>query len=177
MDKKSLDFLDEVIYKFLDKHVEIMPKRFGKLIALYYTDARIRKKYSKYIGLEMGEGTYANLGLSVVPNDNDICVHIGKNVSIAPNVTFLGGTEPNNGVAIRELKYIREHHIYYKDITIADEVWLGTGAIIFPGIKIGKCSVIGAGSIVMEDVEPYSIYAGIPAKKVRTIKNEMGTYE
>lgn len=177
MDKKTLDFFDEAIYKFLDRYADIMPRRFGKLVALYYTDARIRKKYSKFIGMEMGEGTYANLGLSVVPNDHEICVHIGKNVSIAPNVTFLGGTEPNNGVEIRNLKYIREKHIYYKDITIEDEVWLGTGVVVFPGVTIGRCSVIGAGSIVMEDVEPYSIYAGTPAKKIRTINDETTTCE
>lgn len=170
MDKKTLNLLDKVIYRFLDDHVEIMPKRFGKLFALYYTDARIRKKYSKFIGIEMGERTFANLGLKVVPNDHEICVHIGKNVSIAPNVTFICQTEPNNGIEIKELNYISENHMYCKDIIIEDEVWLGTGVIIFPGIKIGRCAVIGAGSVVMEDAEPYSIYAGTPAKKIRTIK-------
>lgn len=170
MDKKTLDFVDETVYKFLDSHVDIMPHRLGKLIALYYTDARIRKKYSRFIGLEMGEGTFANLGMKVVPNDNKICVHIGRNVSIAPNVTFVCASDPNNGVEIRKLDYICEKLICYQDIIIEDDVWIGAGVTIFPGVKVGKCSVIGAGSIVMEDVEPYTIYAGTPARKIRNIR-------
>lgn len=170
MEKKTLECIDKVIYHFLDTHCDKMPRRIGKMIAMYYADARIRKKYSHYIGIEMGEGTFANLGISVVPNDHQISVHIGNNVSIAPNVTFLCGTEPNNGETIRELEYIKRHHIYYEDIYIEDEVWLGTGVIIFPGVRIGKCSVIGAGSVVMNDVEAYSIYAGTPARKIRDLK-------
>lgn len=172
MGKKILDFLDQAVYEFLNSHENIMPKRFGKWIALYYTDARIRKKYAKFIGVEMGEGTYANLGMNVVPSEDEICVHIGKNVSLAPNITFLGGTEPNNGNEIKNISYIKQKHIYYKDIFIEDEAWIGTGTVIFPGVRIGRCSVIGAGSIVMEDVPSYSIYAGVPAKRIRSIKEE-----
>ena len=171
MEKKTLEMIDEGIYRFLDNHADIMPKRFGKLIAMYYTDARIRKKYARFIGIEMGEGTFANLGLKVVSNnDHEICVHIGKNVSIAPNVTFLGGTDPNNGVEIKAIKYLRENRIYYKDIIIEDEVWLGANVTVFPGIRIGRCSVIGTGSVVMQDIEPYSVYVGTPARKIRDIR-------
>lgn len=170
MKREQLEFIDQFIYDFLYNHADIMPKRLGKLIELYYTDARIRKRYSHFIGLEMGEGTFANLGLNIVPNDNAICVHIGKNVSIAPNVTFLGGTEPNNGKEIRKIPHIVQKNIYYKDIYVEDEAWLGTGCIIFPGITIGKCAVIGAGSVVMKDVEDYAVYAGAPAKRIRILQ-------
>ena len=170
MEKKMLEMIDEGIYRFLDSHADIMPRRLGKLIAMYYTDARIRKKYARFIGVEMGEGTFANLGLTVVPsNDHEICVHIGKNVSISPNVTFLGGTDPNNGVELKAIPYLRENRIYYRDITIEDEVWLGANVTIFPGIRIGRCSIIGTGSVVMQDVEPYSVYAGTPARKIRDL--------
>lgn len=170
MKREYLDFIDHFIYDFLDSNAEIMPKRLGKIIAIYYTDARIRKKYSHFIGVEMGRGTYANLGLNVVPNLHDICVHIGENVSIAPNVTFLGGTDPNNGRELKQFSHIVQKNIYYRDIYVKDEAWIGAGCIIFPGITIGRCSVIGAGSIVMQDVEDYAVYVGTPARKVRSLK-------
>ena len=40
---------------------------------------------------------------------------------------------------------------------------------ILPGVTIGKCSVIGAGALVIDNVEPYSIYAGVPARKIRDL--------
>ncbi len=171
MEKKTLEMIDEGIYRFLDGHADIMPRRLGKLIAMYYTDARIRKKYARFVGVEMGEGTFANLGLTVVSDNNhEICVHIGKNVSIAPYVTFLGGTGPNNGVEIKEIPYLREKRIYCKDIIVEDEVWIGANVTVFPGIRIGRCSVIGAGSVVMQDVESYSVYVGTPARKIRDLR-------
>ena len=54
-------------------------------------------------------------------------------------------------------------------IIIEDEVWIGANVTILPGIKVGKCSVIGAGSIVTKDVPEYSIVAGIPAKVIKKI--------
>ena len=52
-------------------------------------------------------------------------------------------------------------------IKIEDDVWIGTHVVILDGITIGKGSVISAGSIVTQDVEPYSIVAGVPAKIIR----------
>ena len=172
MNSESLNHIDEFLYSFLMNHSKDMPRRFGKMIAMYYGDARVRKAYSHYIGVEMGEGTFANLGMTIVPNDHPICVHIGKNVSIAPNVTFLGGTEPNNGVEIKKYKRIASKNSYYLDIDVGDEAWLGAGVIIFPGIKIGKCAVIGAGSVVMQDVPDYTIVVGTPAKKIGMVTDD-----
>lgn len=168
--KAALDKMDENLYEFLSNYKDIMPKRLGKLLALYYTDARLRKHYSSFIGVSMGEGTFANLGMKVVPNDSLICVQIGKNVSIAPNVTFICCSSANNGLEINSYDYVKSNLSKSGDILVEDEVWLGANVIVFPGVKIGRCSVIGAGSVVINDVMPYSIYAGTPAKKIRDIK-------
>lgn len=172
-EKIKLEESEERVYRFLERVRFDIPKRLGKLLAMYYPDARIRKKFSRYIGMEMGEGTFANLGLKVVPNDNTICLHIGKNVSIAPNVVFLCGTEPNNGTEIKEYEYVKTNLSLYADIWVEDEAWIGANAVIFPGVRIGRCSVIGSGSIVRNDTEPYCIYAGAPARKVRDIRTGM----
>jgi maltose O-acetyltransferase len=147
-----------------------MPKRFAKAVALYYPDARIRKQYCNHIGVSMGEGTFANLGMKVTNKNDAINVYIGKNVSIAPNVTFIADSCANNGKEINNLSYVQDKLTCNKNITVEDEAWIGANVTIMPGVNIGRCSVIGAGSLVLSDVEPYSVYVGSPAKKVRDLK-------
>lgn len=52
-------------------------------------------------------------------------------------------------------------------IEIKDDVWIGANAIILPGVIIGEGAVVGAGSLVNKNVEPFSIVVGVPAKKIR----------
>lgn len=54
----------------------------------------------------------------------------------------------------------------YKTV-VGNDVWIGHGAIIIAGVTIGDGSVIAAGSVVTKDVEPYSIYGGNPARKIK----------
>lgn len=66
-------------------------------------------------------------------------------------------------------------------VIIEDRAWISCRAIILPGIKIGEGSVIAAGSVVTKDVEPYSVYAGIPARKIGNRNKDLkytfdGTY-
>lgn len=161
--------MDQIIYKLLMKNAEIMPMRLVKLIAYHYTDARTRKKYLERLGVKMGEGTYSNLGLMVAQNHNKFCVLIGNHVSIAPYVTFVCDSVPNNGLEIKELDYVKNKLLQNGNIIVEDEVWLGANVTILPGIRIGKCSIIGAGSVVTKNVEPYAIYAGVPARKIRSL--------
>lgn len=55
-------------------------------------------------------------------------------------------------------------------IYIGEGTWIGANVIILPGVSIGKGCVIGAGSVVVSDVEDNSIYAGVPAKKLRQLE-------
>jgi len=51
--------------------------------------------------------------------------------------------------------------------TIEDDVWIGSNAVIRQGVRIGRGAVIGAGAVVLKDVAPYSIVAGVPAREIR----------
>jgi acetyltransferase-like isoleucine patch superfamily enzyme len=53
------------------------------------------------------------------------------------------------------------------EIVVEDGVWVGAGAIVLPGVTIGRKSIIGAGSVVTRDVPPYSIAVGVPARATR----------
>ena len=64
-------------------------------------------------------------------------------------------------------------------LVIEDDCWIGCGAIILTGVKIGRGAIIGAGSVVTKDVKPYSIVLGNPAKKIgmRFSKKEIREHE
>ncbi len=80
---------------------------------------------------------------------------IGSNVSINSGVRILTATHNLND---------SEWRMTRKPIKIGDYAWIATGAIILPGVHIGKGAVVGAGAVVGRDVEPYSIVAGNPAR-------------
>ncbi len=111
-------------------------------------------------------------------------IHIGDNVYIGPKVLLdgAGGIKVNNGVIIApEVQiYSRTHNfddeptaipfdntMLTAEVTIGEYVWIGSRAIILPGVTIGKGAVIGAGAVVAKDVEDCAIVVGNPAKTVK----------
>jgi acetyltransferase-like isoleucine patch superfamily enzyme len=56
-----------------------------------------------------------------------------------------------------------------RPITVGDNVWIGTRAIVLPGVTIGECSIVATGSVVTRDVPPYIVVAGNPARKVASL--------
>lgn len=102
----------------------------------------------------------------------------GNFVSIAQNVIFMLNSEHyTNHISTYpfKVKYIlaeNEEAISKGDNIIEDDVWIGYGVIIMSGIKIGKGTIIGAGSFVTKDVPPYSIVVGVPAKILKYRFNE-----
>lgn len=161
--------LDDALYHFLLKNVNIMPMRIVKFVAFFYTDARVRKVYLGKLGVKMGENTYGNLGFRIVSDDYKTRVIIGNNVSIAPNVVLITCSSANNGKKINEIPYVKEHLWKESKIVIEDDVWIGANVTILPGVHVGTCSVIGAGSIVTKNVDAHTIVAGNPAKILRRI--------
>lgn len=144
-------------------------KRFVKLVANYYTDARIRKLYWNKLGVLMGDNTYPNLGFQSTSNGEELVI-IGRNVSIAPNVVMIPDSNANNGHIINQIPYVNKTLTKKGKIIVEDEVWIGANVTILPGVTIGTCSIIGAGSVVTKNVDPYSIYVGIPARKIRELQ-------
>lgn len=63
------------------------------------------------------------------------------------------------------IKHIADEN---KDIIIEEDCWIGAGAILLPGIKIGRGCVVGAGAVVTKDIPPYAVVVGIPARIIAT---------
>ena len=74
------------------------------------------------------------------------------------------------GTGLRLASAIRDKDYDWKGnnlkVEIGNDVWIGYGAIILSGVKIEEGSIIAAGSVVVKNTEPYSIYGGNPAKKI-----------
>lgn len=86
---------------------------------------------------------------------------IGDDCMIAPFVYIV---DSNHSTARKSLLNTQPNTTH--PIEIGNDVWIGAHSIILPGVKLGTGSIIAAGSIVTKDTEPYSIYAGCPAKKI-----------
>ena len=66
----------------------------------------------------------------------------------------------------------RRRELIIKKVTIEDDVWIGTGAVILPGVTLHRGAVIGAGAVVTKDVDAYTVVGGVPAKFIKDIKKE-----
>ena len=90
-------------------------------------------------------------------------IRIGAACQLAPRVQLLTATHPIDPGPRRAGWESAE------PITIGDNVWLGGGAIVCPGVSIGEDSVVGAGAVVTKDLPAGVVAAGVPARVLREI--------
>ena len=105
-----------------------------------------------------GNRVYANFNLSAV---DDVEIRVGDGVMFGPNVTLITANHPIDP------KTRSKGWQYAKPIIIKNNVWIGAGAMILPGVTIGENSVIGAGSIVTKDIPPNVVAVGNPCRVLR----------
>lgn len=166
-----LDWIDERLFAWLMANASATPLRLKKLVAWHYPDARVRKRYWAELNVAMGEGTFPNPGLLVVNTmEADTRITIGDRVSIAPGVILVTDSAPVNSPALIHHPGLRERAIRKAPIIIEDDVWIGAGVILLPGVRVGRGAVIGAGAVVTSDVASGTIVAGTPARLLRTLE-------
>ena len=93
-------------------------------------------------------------------------VTIGADVQIGPNVQLLTPTHPLDPEIRRQALEAQ------RPITIEDNVWLGGGVIVCPGVTIGRDTVVGAGAVVTRDLPPGVLAVGNPARVVRSLTDQ-----
>jgi len=124
---------------------------------------------------KVGAYSYGTINLIVYDlNNTDSRLEIGNFVSISGNVTFLLCEQHQTKTVMPfPLKSILKNTQFPEDaisrgsIIVEDEVWIGYGATILSGVRIGKGSIIATGAVVTADVPPYSIVGGVPAKVIK----------
>lgn len=143
----------------LDKRAALLKQMLGACGENCYVEAPF---YSNWGGRHVffGDNVYANFGLTAVDDAN---IYVGNSVMFAPHVTIATAGHPIN-VKLRALAYQ-----YNREVHIGNNVWIGAGSIIMPGVTIGDNTVIGAGSVVTKDIPSNVVAVGNPCKVMRQI--------
>lgn len=119
------------------------------------------------INTHFGNNVYANFNLTLV---DDCDIYVGDDVMFAPNVTLVTAGHPI------EPNLRKDKAQFNVSVHIKNNVWLGAGVIVLPGVTIGENSVIGAGSVVTKDIPANSVAYGNPCRVVRSINDRDREY-
>src|SRR4051794_2788104 len=139
------------------------------------TDDATRDLIRRHYGVEVGRWTHGAYKIdgSIAPG-----TRIGAFCSIAAGVRLGGSNHPLDFVSTHGFQYFANRGYVPEDdrelqrelnrpVVIEDDVWLGTNAIVLPGVTVRRGAVVGAGAVVTRDVPPYAIALGVPARVVR----------
>jgi maltose O-acetyltransferase len=154
--------LMEAINRTSAAQPDLRRQLFTELLGDYGDGAEIRPPFYCDYGWQtrVGARTFANFGLTVL----DVAtVTIGEDVQIGPHVQLLTATHPLDP-GPRRAKWERA-----EPIVIEDNVWLGGGVIVCPGVTVGKNTVVGAGSVVTKDLPQDVLAVGSPARVIRSL--------
>lgn len=142
------------------KHDELLSRILGGKGKSVWIEAPMHMAYGSNVYI--GDHFYANFNMVLV-DDGEI--HIGNNVMFAPNVTISTTGHPVHPA-------LRAHGTQFSlPVYIEDNVWIGSNVVILPGVRIGKNSVIGAGSIVTKDIPANVVAVGNPCRVLRKISD------
>lgn len=141
-------------------------KAFYYKVGMRFPYSKVRVWAMRKLGYKVGRDVYFPSDLIITQNlvDDQAKVVLGDRVSIAPRVMLLALSHANASNIRKDIDTSKSQ------IIIGDDCWIGAGAIILNGVTIGTGAVIGAGSVVTKDVEPYTIVAGNPAKKIKDVQ-------
>lgn len=145
----------------VEEQKEVMKKLLGKTEGAFQI---IQPFWCDYgYNIEIGKNFFANHNLVILDCTK---VKFGDNVMIAPNCGFYTAGHPLD--AERRNQGLE----YAYPITVGDNVWIGAGVHVMPGVTIGNNVVIGGGSVVVKDIPDNVVAVGNPAKVIKTLDAE-----
>ncbi len=142
-----------------EKRQRLLKEMLGSMGEGCYIEPPFRANWGGK-NLHFGNHVYANFNLTCV---DDAAIYVGDHVMFAPNVVI---TTTNHTIN-PELRL--EQYQYVKPVHIGNNVWIGSGAVVLPGVTIGDNTVIGAGSIVTKDIPANVVAVGNPCRVLREI--------
>ena len=137
-------------------------------IGTHHPDSVVRRLAFKTSGVDVGEDVFISIGMVVLDAYENL-VKIGDRSAFGNNVSLIAVSDPNNS-QLKDIPFVQQRYIKNEPITICSDCWLGSQVTVLPNVTIGSHSIIGAGSVVVKNVPPYSVFAGVPAKLIRTLK-------
>jgi maltose O-acetyltransferase len=122
--------------------------------------------------IHIGADTFVNVNCVFLDSAE---IRIGANVLVGPGVQLLTATHPLRAPdrilsGVNRIDGVAPYVTFARPITIGDNVWLGAGTIVLPGVSIGANTTIGAGSIVTTNIPPNSLALGQPARVQRSLE-------
>jgi acetyltransferase-like isoleucine patch superfamily enzyme len=162
----------------------------------FYSEAKVINTQKQKNKIVIGENTHIRGELLIWPNSNGIFIGnnsyighntiiraaeriiIGNSVLISHNVNIIDTNSHEINYKEREIGYlnlqknglpVKMGNVETSPITIEDHAWISYNVCILKGVTIGKGAIIGAGSVVTKDVPPFTLYAGNPAKFIRSL--------
>ena len=140
-------------------------RKTGKGLARFFPHNSVRVFGLKLCNFNIGKNVYIGSDLIVasIISENTCNLIIKDRVALGPRVTLILSSDANWSHLMRTIKPVRGI------ITLEEDCWIGSGAIIMPNITIGASSIVGAGAVVTENVPPFTVVAGIPARIIKTI--------
>lgn len=130
---------------------------FARLGGFCFIRPGARISYSS--GMSVGRNLHLNGGTFIDARGG---LTLGDHVLIGPNVSLLTS---QHQWADPTLPIVVQGHVM-ASTRVGDDVWIGANAVILPGVTLASGTVVGAGAVVHEDTEPYSIVGGIPARPI-----------
>ena len=167
-----------MILKFIYKLNERIKKGFNKLIIVPGMKASFEKcGYDVRIAYDCDIkparniliGNHSQIGPHAIFWSTRAKICIGNYVLIGPRVTIITGDHRTDivGKHISEVTDAEKLPEHDADVVIKDGVWIGANVTILKGVTVAEGCVIASGSVVTKNMEPYGIYAGVPAKKIK----------
>lgn len=174
LSQKTISYIFHIVYDFWGNYI-------SNNIINHIPIWAIRRLYYKIFRMKIGNKTEINMSVVMwklhkikVGNNSHInrdCfldaragITIGSNVSISHRVNIVTGSHNPNSKHFEGI---------FRPVIIEDYVWIGIGATILQGVKIGKGAVVAAGSVVAKDIPPFMIVGGVPSKKISMRNSEL----
>lgn len=145
----------------------ILEEMLGSIGNSVHIDIDFHCEYGKNIFI--GDKVIINMNCTFVDNNR---IEIGNNVLIASNVQIYTATHPTDPVARTRQDWKEGMAIcntYALPVRIEDNVWIGGGAILLPGVTVGRNSVIGAGSVVTRSIPENCVAVGNPCRVIKRV--------
>jgi len=120
------------------------------------------KLYACQGEIEIGQNVFINRQCTIVSMKK---ISIGSNSIFGNNVSLF---DHDHNISTTKIPY-KEQGYTYSEIKIGQNVWLGANSVILKGVHIGDNSIVAAGSVVTKTIAANELWAGVPAKKIRTL--------
>ncbi len=152
-----------------------------ELNTVYHTPEEIREIMGRLTGKEMDDSFrlfppfYTDFGKNITIG-RDVFINSGCHFQDQGGIVIGDGSMIGHNVVLATINHdlcpMENRKNHYAPIKIGNHVWIGSNAIILPGVSIGEWAVVAAGAVVTKDIPPLTVAGGVPAKVIKDIPKQ-----